>query len=217
MKKATLLAIVIAICLSGYSQNLFGIFAGAQTSTAKYTVADIKQPTEYKYGFNAGICLKIPFDVNLFFSPAIFYSLKGYKVTLNQHVYPPDTAAINNNTTMHTVEVAPLLQYDFGKEPSHFFIKAGPSVDFQVGGKETFQLKTGGSVERQMPFGFTAYGHYSVNLLFQFGYETKSGIMIFGQLTDGLANINNADGGPTIKHKAFGLTVGKYFTRKKGS
>jgi len=217
MKKATFLPILIGICLSGYSQNRFGIFAGAQTSTAKYTVAEIKQPTEYKYGFNTGMCLKIPFDVNLFFSPAIFYSLKGYKVAFNKHVYPPDTAAINNNTTIHTLEVAPLLQYDFGKQPSHFFIKAGPSVDFQLTGKETFQLKTGSSVDRQMPFGFTAYGHYSVNLLFQLGYETQSGFMIFGQFTDGLANINNADGGPTIKHKAFGITIGKYFIRKKAS
>ena len=214
MKKATLLAALIAICLTGYSQNLFGIFAGAQTTTAKYSVTGIKQPTEYKYGFNAGACLKIPFDANLFFNPAIFYSLKGYKVTLNQHAYPPDTTAINNNTTIHTLEIAALLQYDLGKKPAHFFIKAGPSVDFQLAGKETFDLKTGGSVDRQMPFGFTAYGHYSVNLLFQLGYETKSGFMIFGQFTDGLTSINNADAGPQIKHRAYGITIGKYFSRK---
>ena len=214
MKKATLLAAMAAICLSGYAQNLFGIFAGAQTTTAKYTVNGIKQPTENKFGFNAGACLKIPFDVNLFFSPAIFYSLKGYKVTLNQHVYPPDTAAINNNTTIHTVEVAPLLQYDFGKQPSHFFIKGGPSFDFQLGGKETYDLKTGGSVSRQMPFAYWAYGHYSVNVLLQLGYETKSGIMIYGQFADGLASINNADYGPLIMHRVFGVSIGKYFTGK---
>ncbi len=196
-----------------HSQNLFGMFAGAQTTTASYSVTDIKQPAEYKYGFQAGAGLKIPFDVNLFFSPAIFYSLKGYKVKFNHFAYPPDTTAINNNVSMHTLELAALLQFDLGKQPAHFFIKAGPSLDFQLAGKEKYDLRTGGTVDRTMPFGFAAYGHYSVNLLFQLGFETKNGFMLFGQFTDGLTNINNADLGPNIKHRAFGISIGKYLNR----
>src|SRR5262245_24090084 len=99
MKKALLLPILLLFVLCGHTQNLFGLFAGAQATTAHYAVRDVKQATDYKYGFQAGATLKVPFDVNLFFSPAIFYSLKGYNVKFTQYTYPPDTAAINNNTS----------------------------------------------------------------------------------------------------------------------
>ncbi|HET6993754.1 MAG TPA: porin family protein [Chitinophagaceae bacterium] len=197
------------------SQVLFGVFAGPQLTTAKYSVEDIKQPTKGKYGFHAGGCLKVPFDNHLYFSPALFYSLKGYKVTFNRYAFPPDTAAINNNTSIHTVELSLLLQLDFGDQPDHFFLKGGPSLDFQLGGTEKYDLKTGGSVDHAMPYGFPYYGHYSVNVLLQLGYETKSGFMVFGQFTEGLANINNADLGPRIKHRVIGISIGKYFHRKK--
>ena len=62
-----------------------------------------------------------------------------------QQAFPPDTAAIDNNTTIHTFELASLLQYNLGKQPYHFFIKAGPSLDFQLFGKEKFTKKDNSS------------------------------------------------------------------------
>lgn len=215
MKKTSFISVFIVIASVCHSQSRFGIFAGPQTTSAKYSVTGIKQPTNYKQGFNAGVGWKIPFESNLFFSPAAFYSLKGYKVKFNRYIYPPDTAAIDNKTSIHTFELAFLLQVDLGKKPSHFFVKAGPSLDFQIAGKEKFNLKTGGVVNRKMDYDFTAYGHYSANLLMQFGFETESGFTIFGQYTLGLGNLNNADAGPAIKHRAYGLSVGKYLNKKK--
>jgi hypothetical protein len=196
-------------------QNQFGIFAGAQTSTAKYTINDTNQPHDYKYGFNAGAGWKIPFDNHLYFSPCAFYSLKGYKVRFNQFIYPPDTLATYNNTTIHTFNLAFLLQFDLGDRPSHFFLRLGPSLDFQLSGKEKFYLKNGGEVQRKMPYGFADYGHYSASLLMQLGFETRKGLMIFGQYDLGLGNLSNTDGGPTIKHRVFGLSVGTYFNKKR--
>lgn len=215
MRKLIFLVTVMASHFACHSQNLFGIFAGAQATTAKYSVTDVKQPTDHKYGFSVGTCMKIPFDVNLFFSPAMFYSMKGYKVQFNHFAYPPDTNAVNNNTTIHTLEIAPLLQYDLGKSSGHCFIKGGPSVDFQLTGTESYSLKNGDNVDRNMPFGFTAYGHYSVNLLLQFGYESKNGFIVFAQYTYGLVSLNNADSGPQIFHRVLGLSIGKYLNSKK--
>jgi len=195
MKKISFLSVLIAFTFVCYGQSKFGIFAGAQATTAKYTIANVKQPNKYKYGFQAGAGWKIPFDNKLFFSPAAFYSLKGYKVKFNRYAYPPDKKAIDNNTTIHTFEVAPLLQYDLGKQPRHFFIKAGPSLDFQLYGKEKFNLKDdAGLVDRSMTYSlYNEYGRYSANLLLQFGYETAGGFMIFGQYSHGLISLNNAD------------------------
>ena len=215
MKKIYFLSVLVIFTLTCHSQSRFGIFAGAQTTTAKYRITDIKQPTEHKYGFQAGFGWKIPFENRLFFSPAAFYSLKGYKVKFNRDAFPPDNEATDNNTSIHTFELAFLLQFDMGNQPQHFFIKTGPSLDFQLAGKEKFHLKNGTVVDRNMGYGFTQYGHYSASLLIQLGLETKGGFMIFGQYSLGLGNLNNADNGPSIKHRVLGLSVGKYLNPKK--
>jgi hypothetical protein len=216
MKKIYSLAVTLLITLIASSQFEYGFFAGPQATGARYTILNQKQKNEFKYGFQAGIGLKVPFENKLFFSPAGFYSLKGYKVTLTQFVYPPDTNAIDNNTTIHTFELAALLQYDLSSKPSHLFIKAGPSLDFHLFGKETYNLKAGGSVSRSMPFSTDGdYGHFSANMLVQLGYETGGGFMIFVQYTHGMASTNNADYGPKIRHRAYGISIGKYLNRKK--
>ena len=90
--KTTALLILTVIAVSTHAQKpVFGIFAGPQATTAKYSVRGIKQPTETKYGFHLGGVLKVPFENKLYFAPAAFYSLKGYKVKLNQKAFPPDT------------------------------------------------------------------------------------------------------------------------------
>jgi hypothetical protein len=216
MKKSFSLVVILLISSVTYSQVEVGIFAGPQATTASYTVTKKKQKTEYKYGFNAGVTLKVPFDKNLFFAPAIFYSMKGYKVALTHFTYPPDTLAKDNDTRIHTLELAALLQYDLGKDPGHAFIKVGPTLDFNLSGKETFTLTNGNSVTRNMPFDFTGhYGPIAANFLFQLGYETGSGIFFFGQYSHGLASINNEDKGPGIKHRVFAVSIGKYLNRKK--
>jgi hypothetical protein len=195
-------------------QNKIAIFAGAQANGTKYTVVDIKQKSDFKFGYQAGISMKVPFDSKLFFAPAVFYSMKGYAVTFKNYAFPPDVTAKDNSTTLQTVELAGLLQLDFSSKPSHLFLKAGPSLDFQLIGKEKYNLINGSSVKRNMTFGFGDYGHFSANMIAQLGYETKSGFMVFAQYNHGLSNINNADNGPQILHRVYGISVGKYLKRK---
>jgi hypothetical protein len=216
IKKLCLSSVFIAFVFICPAQGpQFLIFAGPQMTSAKYTINGVKQPTDYKFGFQAGVGMKVPFETNLFFSPAIFYSLKGYKVKFNRPAYPPDLMAADNNATVHTVELAFLLQYDMGKQANHFFLRAGPSLDFQLKGKEKFNLLGGGSVSQNMIFSFGEYGHYSANLLIQPGFETRGGFTVSAQYTLGLASINNADDGPIIKYHIYGISIGKYLNNKK--
>lgn len=191
------------------AQVQFSFFAGPQVTSAAYTVKGIDQDTKMKYGFHAGISLKVPFEDKLYFAPAAFYSLKGYKVNFNAFAFPPSLMATDNNTTLHTFELAALLQYDFSAAPAHFFVKAGPALDFQLFGKEKFNMLPSGSVERDMNFSYTEYGHFAASLEAHFGYEMASGITISLNYAHGVGSINNADGGPSIKHRVFGLTFGK--------
>lgn len=203
-------------CSALFAQVRVGLFAGPQFTSARYTVKDTKQPTDSKMGPMAGALLKVPFDNQLYFSPAVYYSLKGYSVTLQQSVFPPSAKALNNSTRIHTVEFAPLLQFDFSTKPSHFFIKGGPAADFALMGKEKFDTTTlGKSVERDMVFSFADYGRITASLNLHLGYEWANGFFVFAHYAHGVGSLNNADGGPKINHRVGGISLGYFLPAKR--
>ena len=206
-------ALMVASAVSG--QTLFGIFGGPQSTSARYTIENTVQKTDYKYGYQGGICWNVLLEGNLHFSPALFYSLKGYKVTYNKAAYPPDVTATDNNVTLQTVEIAPMIQIDLSKNPDHFFIKTGPSLDLQLYGTEKFHLLNGEMISRSMHFGFADYGRFGATIIAQLGFETRNGYILFAQYSYGIGSINNADDGPRIYHRVLGFSLGKYIIRKK--
>jgi hypothetical protein len=209
--------IILCTGLLSHAQLQVALFGGPQATSAHYTVKDTKQPTDFKYGVMAGAGLKVAFENQLYFFPAMYYSLKGYKVTLNNPAFPPTEYAKNNNTTIHTIEIAPLLQVDFSKKPSHLFVRFGPSVDFAIMGREKFDTADNGhtgTIDRNMVFSFDEYGRFTASGIIHFGYETKKGFMIFAHYAYGIGSLNNADDGPTILHRIFGLSVGWLITPK---
>src|SRR5438105_1378229 len=136
--------LVIFSSIVGRAQLRFALFGGPQMTTARYLVSRVEQPTQFKFGAMAGAGAKVAFENNIYFFPAVYYSLKGYKVTLNNPSYPPTELAKNNNTTIHTIEFAPLIHIDLSKNPSHLFIRLGPSVDFAFYGTEKFDTSDQG-------------------------------------------------------------------------
>lgn len=216
MKRIVIVSVLIYASFCAYSQVQVGLFAGPQTSTVRFSTKEhVLQPNGYKYNFQAGATLKVPFDGHLYFAPSLLYSLKGYTVTMNNATNPPDTNALNNNTTIHTIEVAPLLQFDLSNKPSHFFIRYGFSVEVAMAGHEKYDVKSGGSVSQPMKFGFTHYGRYGANEIMQLGYESNGGFYMLASYHRGLGNMSNVDEGPTIKYRAVSICFGIYLNRKK--
>jgi hypothetical protein len=206
--------IILCLSLSLKSQMRYGVFAGPQVTDVRYMLNDVKQESAVKFGMNAGFQFKIPFENRLYFSPSVMYNLRGYDVKFDSPSFPPDSSAIDNVTSMHTLELAFLLQHDFTLKPGHFFFRIGPSLDFVLTGNEKFNSKSGITTERKMIFGFAEYGHYLASAIFQLGYESKSGVYFYGHYNYGLVSLNNFDGGPGIFNRAAGISVGKYFRRK---
>jgi hypothetical protein len=124
--------IILLFTLTVNSQVEYGLFAGPQATGVRYMINDVKQESSLKIGVNAGFQMKVPFDGRLSFAPAIMYNLRGYKVKFDGPVFPPDSSAVDNNTSFHTIELAFLLQHDFNLKPGHFFIRFGPSLDFAL-------------------------------------------------------------------------------------
>lgn len=217
MKRLIVFAFFICILFrsnDSFSQVRAGIFGGPQMTSAKYKVNEEKQPTQFKPGFQMGAALNVPFENQLYFGPAVYYSMKGYKVTLEEPSFPPTEKAINNETTIHTIEIAPLLQLDFSNQPSHFFVKFGPAIDFAFSGKEKFDTIGGTSpVKRSMKFAFSEYGRVTAQGILHFGFESEKGYSVFAHYAEGMGSLNNADNGPSIKHRIVGLSIGWYFQK----
>lgn len=206
---------ILLLTLSAHSQVEYGIFAGPQVTGVHYTINHKKQESSSKIGVNVGFQMKIPFEGRLNFSPSIMYNLRGYKVKFDSPAFPPDSSAIDNNTSFHTIELAFLLQHDFKLEPGHLFIRFGPSLDFALFGNETYNTNMNTTVDRPMKFDFATYGHYLVSAILQFGYEAKNGWFMYGYYNYSMTTMNNADYGPGIGNRAAGITIGKYLKRNK--
>lgn len=201
--------LTIWISLFASAQVHLAFYAGPQLTSADYTINTIKQPAENKLGVMAGIGAKVEVENRFYFFPAIYYSLRGYKVTLKNPSYPPTELAKNNNTTIHSIQIAPLFQFDLSRKPSYFFIRFGPSINIAVYAKEKFDTAIGApSIERKMKFAFTDYGAITASANVHLGYQDKNGLMIFLQYEYGIGSMNNADYGPIILHRIVGISVG---------
>lgn len=110
MNKNWLLASLLFVSLPAISQVRWNIFAGPQATSARYVIRDKKQTTDIKYGFQAGGGLSVQWENRLYFSPQVFYSLKGFSVKLDRPSFPPDSLAIDNEVTVHSFEIASLLK-----------------------------------------------------------------------------------------------------------
>ena len=107
MKKIVIYSVTLFCYVNATAQSQLGVFGGLHGSSALYTIKNVKQPTDFKFGFQLGVNYKIPFENRLTFVPALSYSMMGYKVTFNQPSYPPDLLAKDNDTRMHEIDVDP--------------------------------------------------------------------------------------------------------------
>ena len=218
MIKTGITLIILLSSLICLAQPEVLVFGGPQLSSARYTVNEVKQPTQFKPGLMAGVAMKVEFDNLLYFFPSVYYNLKGYKVTLNNPSFPPTELAINNNTTIHTIEISPMLQLDFNKKPAHMFMRIGPSVDLALSGSETFDTvsTTGarGTITRPMKFSFADYGLITASANLHLGYENPRWA-VYGFYQHGIGSMNNADGGPAILHRIAGMAFAWKLGRKK--
>ena len=216
MKTTVLLAGFVLATLPSFAQhNGLIVFGGPQGSSTDYRISGQRQQATPRAGFNIGTGLKVPFENHLYFAPSLAYSMKGYDVRFSRPSNPPSDAATSNRTRIHTAEMRVLLQYDLSLKASHFYVKTGPVLDFQLKGHETFAEGKEVTVSRPMTFDFNAYGYVGANVFMQFGYETRNGLSFAAEYSHGIGSINNVDNGPIILHRVYGLTVGYYLKQAK--
>jgi hypothetical protein len=206
---------VILFLFSQVTNAQLTVFGGPQISSANYTIREVDQPTKYKTGFMAGVGLRSLIEGPAYFAPSLYYSKKGYEVTFNQRATPPDSNAKNNNTSIHTIELAPLVQINLSKSPSYLFVRLGPAVDFALSGTEAFDSSNNKRISRNMAFDFAVYSYVTISGIVQLGYQHKSGLTVFAHYGLGLSSLNNNDGGPGIRHRIAGISAGWRLGKKR--
>ena len=109
-----LLALTLGFYFLGFSQVRINLFAGPQLTSAHYVVNGITQPVQSKLGIIAGIGAKVFFDNKLYFFPSVYYSLKGFKVTLNNYY----TKFCRQHVHLLSFNVIYLLAFHVTSQPS---------------------------------------------------------------------------------------------------
>lgn len=189
------------------------IFAGPQLTTAKYTIRNTKQDTEHKQGFMAGIGLTNQVEGPLYFAPSLYFSQKGYKVTYNQPSEPPHEDARNNDVTVRSIALTPLLQLNLSKAESHLFFRFGPGFEIGLSGNENFDSAGIKTINRSVTFSSLAYSPATAFFNVQLGYELRNGLSLLAHYEHGLSSLNNRDRGPMILQRIVGLQVGWRFRK----
>lgn len=208
---------LLLLCLFSFIKTnaQLTIFGGPQMTSAEYSIRGASQPTEYKLGFMGGVGLKTLIEGPVYFSPLLFFSRKGYKVSFDRPAFPPDSGAINNNTTVNTIELAPLIQINFSKKDNYGFLRLGPSFDFNLSGKEKFDSTNNKRITKDMVFSFSNYSHATISMNAQTGFQHKNGFTAFVFINVGVSSFNNADYGPKIFHQSGGVAVGWKLGKKR--
>ncbi|GAB4092178.1 porin family protein [Flaviaesturariibacter terrae] len=214
-KLTALFAALLVTAAASAQKTEFGFLAGPQYNTAHYTVRGKEQVTTGKWGGHAGLIARIPFEGRLFFSPSLYYSLKGFSVLLTDTSSNPGIDAVANDIQLHTFELSPLFTVYVGRATDRGpYVQFGPSLDMNLAGTENIRLNTGRSVSRSMKFDGANYSRLTPSLVFRFGVQTSKGLFINAHVLYGIGSLNNNDYGPSIRHSVYGLSIGKLFSRK---
>ena len=123
MKKLILLAVMAAVTTVAGAQIQFGAKAGLNLS--KLNVSPSEPGTSFKFSpnVNVGALAYVPLAAKLGLQPEVMYSAQGSKVSSG-----------SENATYHLgyINVPVLVKY---KDPSGFFVEAGPQIGFLVNAK----------------------------------------------------------------------------------
>ena len=194
MKKYAIWMLVILLTGSAKAQVTTGFKVGAN-----YSYAAVKSPEGETIdvtggtGFHAGMQLRIPFDVDLYFTPQFQYAYKTFTVNYNY----ADTSSIAMK--YHYLEIPLLLEYHPNIDDRGFFAQFGPSFSIAAAGTQVINSDMHSSSSEPIKFAFAAYGRFEANLVANLGYQFSPRLQATIGYAYGLGSIVDNDFGPSIK------------------
>jgi opacity protein-like surface antigen len=177
-------------------------FSYAQTITPKVgislsTVSDGDESnvdTKSKIGFTLGAAFNFPITESFSIQPELSYVQKGTKSkeSYTDGPNPTDIYESENKITINYLEIPVLAKYSFG-EGTKFFLNAGPSLGFGLGGKTKREItqsyggqSASGEIEGDVKFGDldedAEEGDVYLDNRIDFGVQLGAGVLIANKI-----------------------------------
>ncbi|MBD0331112.1 MAG: PorT family protein [Chitinophagaceae bacterium] len=230
LKKIVLVSIFVMGMLSAKTQVTFGVHANGIMTTMEGKTEDEEANFKYRFSWKIGGLANIPLTDYISFMPQLNVLSKGAKVeeSATEDIFgDPETYSIKANFKLTYLELPLTVIYNSGDATMGFFVGAGPSVSYGLGGEisgkvsytyqgetetESFNsnVKFDGDENADdddahfKPFDFGAH--------IIAGYRLSNGLFINAHYNHGFSNVSPQDG-TTIKNRYFGLGVGYSFSR----
>lgn len=190
MRKIFLVAAMAVSALAVNAQATFGVKAGANFSSLKYSGDGEDDNTDTKVGLNIGGLANIPVSSMFSFQPELVFSMEGGEDEQDGEDY---------KLKMNYINVPLLLQYN----ASGFIAETGPQVGFLMSADaELGDVEI--DVKDQME---TVNLSWAIGL----GYKMTSGFGVNARYNLGLSNIAKESEGD-FKTKANTIQVGVFYT-----
>jgi hypothetical protein len=211
MKKTFITAISFLVLYGATAQKAqIGLMVGGTNSNFKIKSEGEDFTGDSKTGFAGGLVANFSLSENCSIRSGLSLIQKGTKTEISMGGF---TATGELNTSWLEVPVS--LTYNSG----NFFVGAGPSLSFGVGGKwkskledepeESGKVKFGNSDEDDLK-GFD----FGVNVLA--GFQFNNGLFVAANFNQGFSNLTPGDtGDDTMKSHYFGLHLGYMLKGKK--
>ncbi|MGC4104239.1 porin family protein [Ferruginibacter sp.] len=207
MKKIIILfAAVVLITVKSTAQVKIAAKAGWNFASAKATYSNVKQPTDFVFGYGIGALAKVPFDGVLNFSPSVMLNKRGFIVK------PINGTNKKEQYTITYLDLIPSLSVDFPVKGNFFVISLGPDFGFTNFGKIKATDNNNITTSEKLKFGYSNYGWFDLGLNASIGFHMKKVFVEAGYL-HGLASINNNEENDqrNIQNRMLSLNIGYYF------
>jgi hypothetical protein len=218
MKRHLVLILGIVLCSTAYSQNIIPKIGGSLANVSlgddlKDDGADYKN----KAGLVVGVAFEFPIEKGFSIQPELLFHQKGYREEAND-------GGVNAKlkVALNYLELPVMFKYNF----SNFYINAGPSIAYGVGGKYEIEASSQSqsfSESGKVKFGKASdnvnddkfYVDNAVDFGLQFGGGVKIAKLIVVDLRYGLGLSNSTDkdsdsgiSDNKSKNRSFQITVG---------
>ncbi|GAB2806986.1 porin family protein [Ferruginibacter profundus] len=179
--------------------------AGWNYSTATAMYSGVKQPTDFTFGFGAGVYAKVPFEGVLNFAPSVMVNKRGF-------IVKPLTGT--NKTEQYSItylDIIPSFSFDFPHKSNSFAFAIGPDFGFTNFGKLKATNNNNVTTTEKLKFGYGQFGWFDLGLNASVSYHMKKIFVEAGYL-HGLASINNNEeiDQRNIRNRMISLNLGFY-------
>jgi hypothetical protein len=221
MKKTFIISAFLLLSATLFAQTY--VIPKGGLSVSKFNLAENNENVSAVAGFTAGVAVNIKLGTMLSLQPELLYSQKGGSLEFKRNIGDGILETTTTDVTINYLELPLLAKAMFGNGAITYYVAAGPSIGYGLGGKTNYcQIGKMGSetvfeekAKGEVRFGDAPEEYHKKNVYLQeridMGVQFGGGIFIANKvLLDvryglGLKKLDNE---AQPKNNSFQVTVG---------